>query len=56
MGMELKDQHVKQAVDYAANQGVEWVGLTNVAIWRPYRVQLENRFRMTWCWSSICLR
>ncbi len=38
IGLELKDNHVKQAVDYAANQGVEWVGLTNGCIWRVYRV------------------
>jgi hypothetical protein len=25
IGLELKDQYIKQAVDYAANQGVEWV-------------------------------
>src|SRR4026208_2218327 len=29
IGLELKDSHVKQAVDYAANQGVDWVLLTN---------------------------
>src|SRR5687767_1936945 len=29
IGLELKDGHVKQAVDYAANQGIEWVALTN---------------------------
>lgn len=38
IGMELKDQHVKQAVDYAANQGVEWVVLTNGVKWRVYRI------------------
>ena len=38
IGSELKDQHIKQAVDYAANQGVEWVGLTNGASWRIYKV------------------
>jgi len=38
IGLELKEQHVKQAVDYAANQGVEWVGLTNGTVWRIYRV------------------
>jgi hypothetical protein len=38
IGMELKDLHVKQAVDYAANQGVEWVCLTNGILWRVYRV------------------
>lgn len=38
IGLELKDQHVKQAIDYAANQGVDWVGLTNGAEWRMYKV------------------
>lgn len=38
IGLELKDQHVKQAVDYAANQGIEWVGLTNGTHWRVYKV------------------
>jgi hypothetical protein len=38
IGLELKDQHVKQAIDYAANQGIEWVALTNGAEWRIYRV------------------
>lgn len=38
IGLDLKDQHVKQAVDYAANQGVEWVLLTNGVCWRVYRL------------------
>ncbi|HEX9798643.1 MAG TPA: restriction endonuclease subunit R [Thermoanaerobaculia bacterium] len=38
IGLDLKDQHVKQAVDYAANQGAEWVGLTNGVQWRVYKV------------------
>jgi predicted type IV restriction endonuclease len=38
IGLDLKDAHAKQAVDYAANQGVEWVVLTNGAVWRIYRV------------------
>jgi predicted type IV restriction endonuclease len=38
IGLELKDQHVKQAVDYAANQGVDWVVLTNGMHWRVYNV------------------
>jgi predicted type IV restriction endonuclease len=39
IGSELKDAHVKQAVDYAANQGCEWVILTNGSVWRTYKVQ-----------------
>lgn len=42
IGLELKDQHVKQAVDYAANQGVEWVGLTNGVTWRMYKVSFTK--------------
>ncbi len=34
----LNDKHLYQAVSYAANQGVEWVILTNGAEWRLYRV------------------
>jgi hypothetical protein len=38
IGLDLKEQHVKQAVDYAANQGVDWVLLTNGATWRVYHL------------------
>src|SRR5690606_26386826 len=38
IGLELKDHHVKQAIDYAANQGVDWVLLTNGVQWRVYHV------------------
>lgn len=37
-GLELKESHVKQAVDYAANQGCEWVTLTNGIRWLVFRV------------------
>jgi len=38
VGIDLKEAHVKQAVDYAANQGVDWVLLTNGIRWCVYRV------------------
>lgn len=38
IGIRLDDKHVKQAVDYAANEGVEWVILTNAVTWRLYGV------------------
>lgn len=38
IGLELKESHVKQAVDYAANQGVDWVLLTNGIHWRVYNI------------------
>jgi hypothetical protein len=42
IGIDLKDQHVKQAVDYAANQGVEWVTLTNGSTWQVFRVSFSK--------------
>jgi len=34
----LKDAHAKQALDYACNQGCEWVVLTNGQHWRVSQV------------------
>jgi predicted type IV restriction endonuclease len=42
IGMDLKEQHVKQAIDYAANQGVDWVILTNGVQWRIYHVEFTK--------------
>jgi hypothetical protein len=42
IGTDLKDTHVKQGVDYAANQGVDWVILTNGSIWRVFKVGFEK--------------
>jgi predicted type IV restriction endonuclease len=42
INIELKDQHVKQAVDYAANEGISWVVLSNGAIWRLYCVRFSK--------------
>jgi hypothetical protein len=42
IGLDLKEQFVKQAVDYAANQGVEWVALTNGIVWRVYKVAFSK--------------
>lgn len=38
INQELKDNYVRQAVDYASNEGVEWVVLTNGIFWRVYKV------------------
>lgn len=42
IGLDLKDQFVKQAVDYAANQGVDWVVLTNGGRWQVYKVSFAK--------------
>lgn len=38
IGLDLKEAHTRQAVDYAARQPVNWVFLTNGAVWRIYHV------------------
>jgi hypothetical protein len=42
IGVELKDNHVKQAIDYGANQGVEWIVLTNGVVWRVYKIHFQQ--------------
>jgi len=42
IGLDLKEQHIKQAVDYAANQGCEWVALTNGCAWKVYKVTFSK--------------
>jgi len=37
-GLNLKEQHIKQAVDYGSNSGIEWVILTNSVYWKVYRI------------------
>lgn len=38
IGLDLKDSYIKQAVDYAANKGIEWVILTNGISWKAFKV------------------
>jgi hypothetical protein len=42
IGLDLKDSHIKQAIDYASNQGCEWVVLTNGIEWRLYHVLFKK--------------
>lgn len=37
-GIDLKDQHITQAVNYGANSGIEWVVLTNSVSWKIYKI------------------
>lgn len=42
IGSALADRHVKQAIDYACNKGVDWVVLTNGIEWVLYHVLFEK--------------
>lgn len=42
VGILLKEAHMKQACDYGANNGVQWIVLTNGIEWRLYRIRFEQ--------------
>jgi len=42
VGIELKDNHIKQAIDYGANHGIEWVILTNGIKWQVYKIHFRQ--------------
>jgi predicted type IV restriction endonuclease len=42
IGTELKDLHLRQAIGYGANKGLQWIVLTNGADWQIYRIRFEQ--------------
>ena len=42
IGIDLKAKHLRQALGYAANEGIEWVILTNGDHWQAHRVMFEK--------------
>ena len=42
VGIALNEHHLRQAVNYGANQGVQWVVLTNGIKWEIYRIRFEK--------------
>ncbi len=38
IGFDLKDDHIRQAINYGANSGVEWIILTNGHQWKVYKI------------------
>lgn len=42
IGSSLKDNHIKQAIDYGANHGIEWVVLTNGIHWQVYKIHFKQ--------------
>jgi len=41
----LRENHLRQATDYAAKEGIEWVVLTNGVEWQAYRMIFEQPVR-----------
>ena len=42
IGLDLKEGHLRQAIDYGANNGVQWVILTNGMTWQVYKIRFEK--------------
>lgn len=42
IGLELKENHLRQALDYGANNGVQWVVLSNGIVWNIYKIKFEK--------------
>ena len=42
IGTELKDIHLRQAVGYGSNKGIQWIILTNGIDWQVYRIRFEQ--------------
>lgn len=49
-GTTLADSHLRQAVNYGAHHGIEWVLLTNAITWKIYRI----RFGQPISWDEVC--
>lgn len=41
-GTSLNDNHLRQAVNYGAHQGIEWVILSNAITWKIYRIKFAQ--------------
>lgn len=42
VGTDLKEEHIRQAVNYGVNKGISWVMLTNGIDWRLYKLRFEQ--------------
>ena len=42
IGTDLKEAHLRQAIGYGANKGIQWIILTNGIDWQIYRLRFEQ--------------
>ena len=48
IGLQLNEKHIKQAVDYAANQGLDWLCLPTASAGCFFRSASRNPLRPKW--------
>ena len=54
IGLDLKENHLRQAVNYGANMGISWVVLTNGRQWEIHRIRFEKPiFRALPCFLAV---
>lgn len=49
-GTNLSENHLRQAVNYGAHEGIEWIILTNSVEWKIYRI----KFGQPIDWEEVC--
>lgn len=49
-GTSLSENHLRQAVNYGAHEGIEWIILTNSVEWRIFRI----KFGQPIDWEEVC--
>lgn len=42
IGIDLKENHLRQAIGYGANKGIQWIILTNGMEWQIYKLKFEQ--------------
>lgn len=47
IGLKLKETHLNQARQYAVDEGIDWIILTNGDEWQVYRTTLEGKIPVT---------
>ena len=57
IGLDLKDNHLMQAVNYGANHGIDWVVLTNGVDWQIHRLKftkpLDSEQVCSFCFTDL---
>lgn len=47
IGLKLKETHLNQARQYAVDEGIDWIILTNGDEWQAYRTKIEGKIPVT---------
>lgn len=58
--LSLNEAHLRQAINYGAHEGIEWIVLTNALEWRLYRIKfgqpIEYELVSSFCIADVNLK